>query len=294
MKYRGVKITVTTKNSTELTGWLLSRPPNGIFLALDEKGENIQFIPQQDFQSSRFEHEAKKANFALSEKTLQSIETFREEIKANSLIALQKIDYNLIRRISNEYKLIYENSRGDHHHLNELNLMDTIIRVDSLNRELGGEIDSSGLGEIIMINGKTIQGFLCKETLPALDGYIMPYRDLDELLRFALENNLIKDQRYFREALAIETDELSSLTKEESENNHQQVFEKWKAISRITSGGLLTSGNLTLGLVTGIVTSVPTLGIGGVGVVLGIMGSAFTGLNKCLDGIKSLFTRSKR
>ena len=69
MEYRGVKITVTTKNDTVLTGWLLSKPPNGIFLALDEKGENIQFIPQQYFQSSHFEHEAKKANFALSEKS---------------------------------------------------------------------------------------------------------------------------------------------------------------------------------------------------------------------------------
>lgn len=296
MRYRGVKVRVGYEKDQFVDGWLYAETPLGKYISLDRNGKFIRFFPAGETFTISYDHDGEKAAF-FNEKIQNDISSQNaEELKYSMSKALDRLDYNQIRRISvrirnNESRL---KATDETPFLDDEFIIEIALEAWSAHNELLEEVIKSQVGAVLLEHRDLIRSIISKDAIPEFDAAVSTPSEIDEMIKLAKEKDYL-DKFYLGKNLLINIapDKLYQLIIEfskekivKSEEIRAIRLKKIAALSKLTVGGLFTAVNLTLGGFTGVLTALPTLGLGTVAAVIGIATSSYTGLNSACDALK--------
>ena len=207
--------------------------------------------------------------------------------------ALDKLDYNRLRRLSlraqTDTNALRHWREAAHREVFEEFPIDAALDGRASHAELLDEVNQSGIGEILHEKHELIRAHISRETLPLLDASITSRAEIDEMIALAQAINHLSESRLGLDWLHQITPAImlrSAHPPESSPLAHRLHF--IAALIKLTGGSGLAAANLALGVLAGAGTALPTLGLGTVAATIGIVTSAYTGLNSAADGLKDL------
>ncbi|HEX7903413.1 MAG TPA: hypothetical protein VF487_06015 [Chitinophagaceae bacterium] len=313
MSTKGSQVVVTKGNSVVATGWLYADTGFGVYIALDKKAKDIRFIARGSYDSISYAYED-VANFP---------EIFPYEHRDNfhkididkSLEnkiekTFDKIDYNRIYRLNSDFKLLENQFRGNYdnlelqNHSNERGISSPItiaLRVRRLYVELLEEIEKSWIEVVLITHSEQIKKLISLGGFPRFDSLLQSSREdrflLESMIHKTMESNLIVESQlgktYIKEIteekiVNVMMSEKSKITeKNKPPSDKPKKIKKIAAIGKIVIGGGLATANAALGIFSGIISALPTLGIGTVSGAIGAVTSIYTGINAACDGLNN-------
>lgn len=311
MEEIGRQIEVLLKDGSCVTGWDFGKSPLGIYVALDRDATEIRFIPEGMWQSATFYYaDIIDIKSTIKDFYAQDIErkykddSSIKELSTDLIHSLDRTDFNTIRKLSRDFEKHRQKLEGHYDFLSidniEENLteaINTVLETRYLYIQLLNELEKSNLTTILDKYSEVLR----KSDIPLYDWYI--YERLQG--KFHLESMLFKarnEPTFTEDGGKRQLEQLKpeviidSLRSQELQNDN--IFKsKWPkrlrivaATGKIVVGGSLTTANIAAGLLAGIVTTLPTLGIGAIAGAVGVATSAYTGLNAACDGIKDFAT----
>lgn len=317
----GVKVRVKLLDGQLIEGWLYGETHDGLYLAIDEKAEQIRFIP---FWKSIEKESYGRADFYSYLNTSHSSPNISKLLEQDINKALDKVDYNRIRRIQNEFvtllnrfydpkpynlerlssssdiQIIYEIKESKQEGA-QFTLLETSLRLKIAYTELIDELNKSRIKAILIENAEEIQNSVSTNGLPIIDFELFSQSQtrLNLLLvqNLARETNLISETDAGQQQLdKITVDKLVEITQGENlVEPEQEEKSKWpkrlkitSALGKVALGGSLAAVNVSLGSIAGIIAALPTLGAGAVGGAFAVVSSTYGGLNTACDGLRDI------
>jgi hypothetical protein len=162
-------------------------------------------------------------------------------------------------------------------------------------------MSKSGLMQLLQENGDEIRTALSRNMIPAIDAEIADPATIDEIIASVKAHDRVKqfDFERFRSdapskegiahALVVELNVHVPYDKRPkvSKKTGLKRLQAGTFIGQAALGGGLAVGNLSLGVVGGIITSIPAI-LGAVPLTLGLVGSTYTGCNAVLSAVEKL------
>jgi hypothetical protein len=312
----GVKVSVRLEDGDVLRGWLYDEDLRGIFVSFDPKGRVIRYVPRREVINFSYDQEASKADFE-DDRRLEAVkeaESFDSDLLETVTESLSKVDFNRVRRIAlrlrterHELKEIASSAENsDSWEQQEPTLEDhsgfeiplnLVLRLTDSYSNLVDELERSGLGKILVEHKIRIGSFVSPDTLPVVDAGVANPDELRAMIAQTREQDEVANTSLGRAVLQeIPPEEI--VRRETSARNAKpeatgflgimkpRRLRKIAALGKVALGGTLAATNVSLGITAGVVTALPTLGIGTVGAAAGIVGSTYTGLAAACDGLK--------
>jgi hypothetical protein len=237
----------------------------------------------------------------------QEAERFNDELSEAVIESFSKIDYNRVRRIASRFRTQQNEIEMIEYQSSFEVPPDLVFRLTDNYAELLDEIERSGLEPILVEYSDRIEFFVSRDTLPSLDsqaGESEEQDDIGKMISVIKERNQIVQTRSGRDSLeqitaekvipaeTVERDQQSLTAPSEADRVRVRArrMRKIAALGKAALGGALTATNIGLGITTGVVTALPTLGVGTVGAAAGLVASSATGVNYVCDGLKEYAT----
>jgi hypothetical protein len=319
---RRVRVNLSTGETVE--GWVYGQTILGDYIALDRAGTSIRFVPRGMSRDTLYSDEG---NVLFPHQVdVEAYRALSREWREPLSLALDRIDQNRIKRLVRQdqqlasslrfLKRFYE-ERTDYQlppFFRTEYLIDSVLETRDTHRELLDEISRAGLKDILLESHEQIRHVISHATLPQLDAAVVPRHELEEMIALVKEQDQLSETdlgaRYNARlstrsiVSAIErTEEVpeSRETEESKQTEEEPTPEKSKsrkgrrlrivaAWLKVAAGTGMAATNIALGAAAGIATAIPTLGMGTVGAAVGVIASAFTGLNSASDGLDKVGT----
>jgi len=312
----GRQIKVNLNDGSVIQGWDFGESPLGQYVALDRNAKDIRFLPSGTYVSCCYSYNDMApldseidASYTRTRVRLES--DIPTDLSDAILRALDRTDFNEIRKLAQAFAKLQNRFHGSYNRLTMSNVEDgdikhgvaeTVIESKARYLQLLDDIDHSGLLSVLVEHGEIIR----KEPLPHEDWYYYRYnyRPHDRLILESMYFEAQKDEVALEKSCGrhvlqhIQVDALiEALNNPTSKEPHKETESEWPkrlrviaASGKIVIGGGFATTNLGAGFVAGIMTAIPTLGIGAIASALGVATSAYTGLNAACDGVKDLAT----
>ena len=284
-----------------LSGWVYASNMQGFFLSLDQDGKDIRFIPIESLKDTDYDYKAERARFSIvDDSTKNLINELNAAISVPMNHALDRVDHNRVKRIVRDLrtdtatltKLLTHATSKEIEHIESL-----VRRARDSHEVVLDEIFASGLADVLRERHGPIRAIASPNTLPQEDAAwgretaTQAVTDLHETDRLS-STNLGRDllAALPREAMRRPRNE-ADMPPDMLRNAASIKPDSVKAISaglEIFSGAGLAATNLTLGVVSGLVGTLPTLGLGTVPTAVGVGVSVFTGLNWAAKGLREV------
>ncbi|HEY0072963.1 MAG TPA: hypothetical protein VGB77_02600 [Abditibacteriaceae bacterium] len=319
MADRGSRVHVNLRNGDVVDGWVYGESLLGKYIALDPNAEIIRFIPDGTWQSAHYDHSnPARFNSIIDNQYTSPVRGIRasESLRNRAANALDKVDYNRVRRIHAKFETLqdqfygpYDSMAFQEHRLEDEQhtLLDVALELRSTYSELVEEVRRSGLSDVLLEDAEEIQQFISNEGLPIMDYWMlreMRHRDeafflLESMIYLARHTNLLAEtnlgtyplQGLDPGRIARHIDEQEAETQQEEESSPwPKRLKMTAAIGKVAVGGSLAAANICAGAFAGVVSALPTLGVGTVAGAVGVATSTYTGLNAACDGLKDLAT----
>lgn len=285
-------------NGDTIEGWVYAETHQAFYISLDFNGENIRLIPRGKYQAISYSDE--NISKVIKDRCAEPENIYRlnEQIDQPLKTALGKIDQNLISRLGQSLNLARpELMHYEHFRYDEENALKLVKNVFETNNVLRYELLMSEVDKVILEHSEEIQKIISTSTLPLIDGYVHPH-DIEQLIQFAKKQNYVSETNLGSSyADKIRADDILELAEDQEKkeekskkDNRPRKIRKISAGFKIANGGVDTAANIAIGSLVGIVSALPTLGIGAVAASVGIATSIYTGLNTTCEGLKDLAT----
>jgi len=217
---------------------------------------------------------------------------------------LDRIDYKRVRRLGVQLRNIPK--LGNDWDLPPSSLQGWIASFEA-SVDAVRVASEAGLLRLLQSSADEIHASLSREIIPAMDDAIADPKTLDELLKAAKDDDRVKhvDLEQWQARLPSDADlarimvvqlGVSVTWNERPKVDTPTGMKRLKLgalIGQMALGGALAVGNIALGVVGGVITSIPGV-MGAIPLTLGLVGSAYTGLNavltaadKIVDAVKS-------
>lgn len=297
----GVKTRLSLNTGEVIDGWHYGDTPLGYYIALDPEAKVIRFVATEYLSVASYDHNSPKAQFQPPEfeRMMKSYHDLRSGLWTPMSTVLDRLDLNHVRRLAkrishNRNRLVYDR-RGRFRDEVSLPL---VLDIREAYEELLNEITDSGVQDILMERRGQIRDVISEFTLPQVDAqYIHPY-ELKQLIQLAKEKDNLSETNFGKtqleklspDVLAVPEEPPDESKESRKENRERKVRRLRSAAAwiKISTGGGLAAANLTLGALAGVVSALPTLGLGTVAAVVGIATSTYTGLNAASDALKDM------
>jgi hypothetical protein len=297
------------KTGEVLEGWLYAEGPYGFLISLDLEGRTIRFVPRDLFDWGGFAGpgaDLPTASFR-KDQLLDAIGKLGDDLNHPLTEALKRVDQNNLRRLGDRLQRSrtqlgfaqQELELDEAENVSQTEAIVLIMHASEIHRELLDELQLSGVTAVLHEHRQRIREVVSRDTIPLIDAQ-SSHRHLDELIQLAVEQDRVSETR-FGETYLIKlapTAILNARVNEESGEEHPKKdkqsersalrLKKIAAAMKITAGGSLTAVNVGVGCIVGLLSALPTLGLGTVAAAVGIATSAYTGLNAASDGLKDL------
>jgi len=273
----GRKITLYLANSEVLVGWILFEDIRQLFITFDLKRENVRLV--QKHQILNFDIDANCEEWIeplVGRKRLTHLQQFDEIIGSEVQTAMDILDTRRLRRLALRFRelALNEGLRKNSSSLHR----DEVPTCLWASAELLDELERSRLLSFLQEHSDLLSEIVHEETLPGADA---DWADRHEIER------LISDAQ--QHPSAIQKLDRSLVEKAQHRTWTRQDTARWTdGLGDVILGGGFAAANATAGLVAGVFTSLPTLGLGTVTAMIGVLTSTYTGLTRLKDGLTTL------
>jgi hypothetical protein len=311
----GKRVVITFEDNEEFEGWIYGELPQGILISLDQEGNNIRMIPKS-WRSKNYPDTPRAAFSPPNSKEIKNkIYEINNGIQERFRHALRNINYYPFQRFAeralkikkqiHDFEYSYNRFGGD-----QMFPMNEIVdflgsRVDEsteIHAEVYGEIERSGIADIVSESWPQISRLPSKYVMPSID-YEMSNRGIvenletipDETWSRSRHRTLLNEARRSREKALIGF--LSRPVLEE-EMPHMEGPEPQRGFGiryagaslRIITGTGLAVANIGLGLTAGLASTLVTIGATAVPTYVGVATSIATGLVQTSEGLEKIGT----
>jgi cob(I)alamin adenosyltransferase len=263
-----------------------------MFVAIEPSGrKDVRFFPARQIKSLTLLSGVQKADF-FDPKAAAALHDLQAKIENPIKATLRYIDYALLRKLLEQFAEEQQRLRVSGESSEAISAAADLLRAY---RELIKELERKKLLDILLENQTEIRENLSFDTLPALDGQVIPAETLSRLIAEARESRNFGESdggrvylnRLSEEMIiaALKSNRPEEVKKPDRVGHFMRIT---AAIGKIAVGGSLAAANVGLGLFAGVVSALPTLGVGTVAAAIGVVTSAYTGLNAGCDGLKDL------
>ncbi|PSW05451.1 hypothetical protein [Photobacterium lipolyticum] len=209
-----------------------------------------------------------------------------------------KINYAQLIELSKKIKLGASKKEDD----SDLTPSDIKTTLDAFKGclELAVIVKESEIATILLEQSKNITKVLEGYSIPEIDAQILTKDEIKELVEFAESTDLMEmlldinkdslNEKKLESYLKISIDEPGTTPDEnkltpDERNRRQTVL---TIMNKAISGGLLSCGNIGLGALSGILSTIPTLTNPTFPLIPGLITSTYTGINGILSALKDL------
>jgi len=285
----GAKITVYLKNQEALAAWLVHEDANKIVLALDPERNNLRVVFRRDIiQLGIDENRQRWIEPPVGAGRLQLLREVGPTLAGGVEPALAAVDQ---RRLTRNAKRLSQIARtaspagwlgpGDHSKppqpegrpVGAQELYESLLLSEELLEELG----RTGLLHVVSEYRDDLRRLVHEETVPALDADWVGTDAAYRLLPRAQQN----------EESVIDPGEILREARDKAWSRKDSS--RWlDGVGDVVLGGILATVNVAAGASAGVITMLPTLGIGTVAAAIGAATSTFTGLTTLKKGLVTL------
>ena len=303
----GVKTSLSLATGELIEGWHYADTPVGYYIALDPDGTFIRFVPSGAWQGAGYDHNSPKALFRPHQydELLETYEALRTELRTPLDLALSRLDINHLRRLSMRLSNIRDELQYDRR-IRDRDEARLPLVLDA--RETYGalldEIARSGVQDTLLEQRNRIREVVSEFTLPQIDAYYIHPSEVNYMIQLTKEKDELSETNLGKTLLQklspdvlVTPQEPNNESKESPDEKREQKAHRLRSAAawlKVSSGGGLAAANLTLGAVAGVVSALPTLGLGTVAAVVGIATSTYTGLNAASDALKDMASNLER
>jgi hypothetical protein len=205
--------------------------------------------------------------------------------------ALDRVDQNRVKRLARSFAIIRDEliiaeiKQDPFDQLRQADLVHVLHAVETY-RELLNELDKSEVSLHLIKHQNKLRQILSRSVIPEIDGYIVSERELDRIITLVREQEGAADARLGREyleklvaadILELEDDETDPTLETSAKKDFSSILarrlKKIAAGLGTATGGLMMASNLGLAVLSGVLSTLPTIAPATVPPVVGILAS---------------------
>lgn len=212
---------------------------------------------------------------------------------------LDRIDYGKVRRLGVQLREIPTPSNG--WDIPPASLQGWVASFEASKEIISLSVES-GIMQLLQENNNEIRNALSPRIIPAIDTEIVESKSIDEMITSVKEHDRVKEftpEKF--QALANSSDELARVLVVDlhdsvvwgarprvSEATGLKRLRIGAMIGQATVGGALATGNIALGVLGGVITTITAIQGGNVAIAVGIAGSVYVGVNGVLKAVSDI------
>jgi hypothetical protein len=281
----GAKVAVYLRSQEALAAWLVHEDATKIILALDPERHNLRTIFRRDIIQLEVDPNPEHwIESPLGAERLERLREFEPTLTAEVVPALELLDYRrlrrnakLLRRIGTEAKEATDERTQPRRDGGSPIRPQDLYEALGLSLDLFEELERARVLGVVLEHPRLLQQLVHEETIPAFDAEWSGPKEVYRLVEIAQKSDveLVESREIVREA-------------RERVWTRKDTARWIDGASDVVLGASLATANVAAGAIVGIVSMLPTLGIGTVAAAVGLTTSAFTGLATLKKGAATL------